>query len=144
MMAARRRLLIMLVALEGAAGALTAMHLAALWVLIPPTVMLAGYLLLLREAAQADREQAERSAEADAARERAQAVARARPKEKAGRTAPPPAATAPAPPPAPKPEDFEDLGDGRDFAPGLAGKYTPSAEDAEVIDLTDYKRAVGD
>jgi hypothetical protein len=138
MMAARRRLLIMLAGLEIAAGTLTAMNLAALWVVIPPTVMLAGYLLLLREAAQADRERAERAAEAA----RARTAARARAKEKDRRTAPPPPATAPPPPPAPEPGDFEDLGTGRDFAPGLAGKYTTS--EAEVIDFNGYKRAVGD
>jgi hypothetical protein len=140
MMAARRRLLLMLIGLEVAAGTLTAMSLTALWVMIPPTVMLAGYLLLLREAAQADRERAERAAEAEASR--ARTAARARAKEKARRAVPPPPATAPTPPSAPEPGDFEDLGTGRDFAPGLAGKYTTA--EAEVIDFTDYKRAVGD
>ncbi|MBO0804143.1 MAG: hypothetical protein J2P25_13850, partial [Nocardiopsaceae bacterium] len=68
MLAARRRMLFLLLALEAAATALTVLNLAALWVLIPPTIMLAGYLLLLREAAHADAERAAREAEAEASR----------------------------------------------------------------------------
>jgi hypothetical protein len=136
MLAARRRLLLILLALQAAAIALTVLHLAALWVLIPPTIMLIGYLLLLREVAHADAERARREAEAEAegARSRARAEARARDR----RTAPPPAPTAPEP----APEDYSDLGDGRDYAPGLAGKYSTS--DSGVIDISEYKRAVGD
>ena len=138
MLAARRRLLLMLLALEAAAIALTVLHLAALWVLIPPTIMLIGYLLLLREAAHADVERARREAEAEAeaARSRARAEARARARDR--RTAPPPAPAVPEP----APEDYSDLGDGRDYAPGLAGKYTTS--NSGVVDLSEYKRAVGD
>ena len=46
-----------------ASGALAERHLAAWWVVLPPIVMLLGYLGLLREAAKADAEQlaAERS-----------------------------------------------------------------------------------
>jgi hypothetical protein len=137
MLAARRRLLLILLALEAAAIALTVLHLAALWVLIPPTIMLLGYLLLLREAAHGDAERARREAEAARSRSRARAEASARARDR--RTAPPPPA-----PPAPEPasEDYSDLGDGRDYAPGLAGKYTTS--DSGVIDLSEYKRAVGD
>jgi hypothetical protein len=149
MLAARRRLLGMLVILEIAAIALALVKLAALWVLIPPSVMLIGYLLLLREASHADAERAQR--EDDAARARARAQARARERAAQRATAAPRAAT-PAPPPAPR---YEDPGPGRDFAPGLAGKYTTSK--AEVIDIDeqadeDYRdeytanklRAVGD
>src|ERR1700679_4204059 len=50
-MAGRRRLLGMLIALEIAAIALAFLGLAALWVVIPPSIMLIGYVLLLREAA---------------------------------------------------------------------------------------------
>ena len=57
MLAARRRLLLMLIGLEVAAIALAVLGLAAVWVVIPPSIMLIGYLLLLREAAQADAEQ---------------------------------------------------------------------------------------
>lgn len=132
----------MLLVLEAAAITLTMLSLAALWVTIPPTIMLAGYLLMLREAAHADAERAHRNAEAETARSRARAEARSRARERHAATPPPPAAPAPPPPPAPKPEDYSDLGDGRDFAPGLAGKYTTSNSD--VIDLSEYKRAVGD
>jgi hypothetical protein len=148
MLAARRRLLGMLVILEIAAIALALMKLAALWVLIPPTIMVIGYLLLLREASHADAERAQR--EEDAARARARAQARARAHTARRAPAAPPAT--PAPPPAPR---YEDPGPGRDFAPGLAGKYTTSK--AEVIDINeqadnDYRdeytanklRAVGD
>ena len=64
MLAARRRLLLMLIGLEAAAIALAVVRLAAVWVVVPPTIMLAGYLLLLREAAQADAERAQYEAEA--------------------------------------------------------------------------------
>jgi hypothetical protein len=53
---ARRRLLGMLVALAFSAAALAEMRLAAWWVVLPPMVMLLGYLALLREASRADAE----------------------------------------------------------------------------------------
>ena len=127
MLAARRRLLGMLVILEVAATALAVAGLAALWVLIPPSVMLTGYLLLLREAAHADAERARREEEAARARARARARAQARARKHAT-TAPPAAPAAPA-------ARHEDPSPGRDFAPGLAGKYTTST--AEVIDMYD-------
>jgi hypothetical protein len=160
----RRRLLGMLILLEIAAIALAVVGLAALWVIIPPTIMLVGYLLLLREAAHADAERAQREAEAAThARERARAKA-ARARARAGaaqRTTPaegtpidgttPEAATAAALAAkfaaAPVPADYEDSG--RDFAPGLAGKYTTSNADSEPA-AEDYVyevprlRAVGD
>ena len=151
MLAARRRLLLMLLALEAAGVALTVLRLAALWVLIPPTIMLAGYVLLLREASRADAERAAsaREAEAEAARDRSRTAADARARERRAApatTAPAPtgapAAAAPEPPPAPAPEDYSDLGHGRDYAPGLAGKYT--ASNSDVIDISEYRRAVGD
>lgn len=129
MLAARRRLLGMLAVLEIAAIALALSRLAALWVLIPPTVMFAAYLLLLREASRGDAERARR--EEDAAHARARAQARA---ERAARHAS--AARSPVAPPAPaatasaapgRAVRYEDLPGGRDFAPGLAGKYTTSA-----------------
>jgi hypothetical protein len=125
MMAARRRLLGILLALEAAAIGLAMMGLAALWVVIPPSVMFGGYLLLLREAAHADAERAQREEETAWARHHARSRARA---EAARRAAAAPAApVAPARPAA----DFEDSGPGRDFAPGLAGKYTTS--NGEVV-----------
>jgi hypothetical protein len=57
-LAARRRMLWMLLALLMAAMALAGLKLAAWWVVLPPTVMLLGYMLLLREAAHADAERA--------------------------------------------------------------------------------------
>jgi hypothetical protein len=53
---ARRRLLGMLLALAIGSGALAITKLAAWWVVLPPVVMLAGYLALLREASRADAE----------------------------------------------------------------------------------------
>ncbi len=163
----RRRLLGMLILLEIAAIALAVVGLAALWVIIPPTIMLTGYLLLLREAAHADAERAQRAADAAAhARERERALrAKARARERARtarRSAPaegapidgttPEEATAAAAlaakfAAAPVPADYEDSG--RDFAPGLAGKYTTSNADPEPA-AEDYVyevprlRAVGD
>jgi hypothetical protein len=124
MLAARRRLLGMMLALEAAAIALAVLGLAALWVVIPPSVMLAGFLLLLREVAHADAERAEREREAARARERARARAGA--SQRPAGTVAPPADPAPG---------YEDTGPGRDFAPGLAGKYTTS--NAELIAISE-------
>jgi hypothetical protein len=125
MLSARRRLLGMLIVLEAAAICLAVFGLAAMWVVIPPSLMLAGYLLILREASHADAERAAREAEAEA---RARARAHARARERSGRPETASAGwTAPA-------AQYEDTGPGRDFAPGLAGKYTTS--NAEIIDIT--------
>ena len=133
MLAARRRLLGMLTILEITAIALAVLKLAALWVLIPPSIMLIGYALLLREAAHADAERAQREEEAAHARLRAQERARERAAQRAAAARATPAAPAvPAAPPAPAVR-YEDTG--RDFAPGLAGKYTTS--NAEVAGLSD-------
>jgi hypothetical protein len=133
MMAARRRLLGMLTILEIAAVALAVLRLAALWVLIPPSIMLIGYALLLREAAHADAERAQREEEAAYARLRAQERARERAAQRAAAARATPAAPdVPAAPPAPAAR-YEDTG--RDFAPGLAGKYTTS--NAEVAGRSD-------
>jgi len=160
MLAARRRLLIMLVLLEVAAIALAVLGLAAMWVVAPPSVMLTGYLLLLREAAHADAEQAQHEADARA-RARFRAHQQAARRATAAWTAPAggafavdAAATAASLAArlaaAPVPADYEDAGPGRDFAPGLAGKYTPSYPDPDPAD-EDYDtydhtrlRAVGD
>jgi hypothetical protein len=75
----RRRLLTMLVLLSAAAAACTVLKLTSWWVCIPPAGLLGSYLLLLREAALADAEQARRRAAMElrvqAARQRAQAAA---------------------------------------------------------------------
>lgn len=159
MLAARRRLFGMLMALEVAAIALAVFGMAALWVVIPPSVMLGWYMLLLREAARADAERASHELEAVHARARARERARAR----AGPAAREPVAAAAGPASvagagsagtAGSAAGYEDAGPGRDFAPGLAGKYITS--NAEVIDISarteDYYqhatenklRAVGD
>ncbi len=132
---ARRRLLGMLVVLEGAALALAVSGLAALWVVIPPSLMLAGYLLLLREAAHADAEQARRELEAARTRARARERARARAARHTGAPLGAPVGTATVSTPAASAADYEDAGPGRDFAPGLAGKYTTS--NAEVIHISE-------
>jgi len=161
MLAARRRLLGMLTLLEAAAIALGLLGLAAMWVIVPPTIMLTGYLLLLREAAHADAEHAQREAEAaahaQAMRSRHGRGARTSqhptPVEgtpRAGTIAAAAAADLAAKfAAAPVPADHEDAG--RDFAPGLAGKYTTSNADPELTDEDRYgyeeprlRRAVGD
>ena len=123
MLAARRRLLGMMFILELAAIALAVVGVAAVWVVIPPSVMLVGYLLLLREAAHADVEKAQREWKVAQARARARARVTQRRLEPAFAVAPPPAASA----------NYEDSG--RDFAPGLAGKYTTST--VAVIDISE-------
>jgi len=145
MLAARRRLLVMLIGLEIAAITLAVLRLAAIWVVVPPTIMLVGYLLLLREAGRADAEYAQHEAEAiAAARARERAGARA---EQAHRATPAEgtstqgisaaAATLVAKfAAAPVPDDFEEPG--RDFAPGLAGKYTTSNAHVEPADTSDF------
>jgi hypothetical protein len=158
MLAARRRLLLMLIGLEIAAIALAALGLAAVWVVVPPSIMLVGYLLLLREAAQADAERVQYEAEAAAqARERAIAQSeqsrRVTPVDGTSTEGITPAAAALAAKfaAAPVPADYEESGQGRDFAPGLAGKYTTSnagtgASDDDYYDTYDTPRlrAVGD
>jgi hypothetical protein len=51
---ARRRMLATLVLLTAGAVAIAVAHVAATWVIIPPSVMLAGFLMLLRAAARID------------------------------------------------------------------------------------------
>jgi hypothetical protein len=144
MVAARRRLLLMLIGLEIAAIALAVLGLAAVWVVVPPSIMLGGYLLLLREAAQADAERAQHEAETAArARERARVrslqAQRATPPQGTSTTGIPAAAAALAAKfaAAPVAADYEEAGPGRDFAPGLAGKYTTSTAEAELAELAD-------
>jgi hypothetical protein len=63
---ARRRLLTLLVLITVGAATCTALRLTSWWACIPPAVMLVMYLLLLREAALADAEQARRRADIEA------------------------------------------------------------------------------
>jgi hypothetical protein len=53
---ARRRLMLMLVGLALVAAVLAGAKLAAWWVIVPPSVMLLGYVLMLRTAAKVDAE----------------------------------------------------------------------------------------
>ena len=82
MLAARRRLLGMLLVLALSSGALAVTKMAAWWVIVPPFIMLTGYLALLREASKSDAERRE--------------LARTRAAEAAARRAAPPAAAATA------------------------------------------------
>jgi hypothetical protein len=58
-LSSRRRLLGLLLALTVGSAALAVTRTAAWWVIMPPTVMLVGYLGLLREASKADAERRE-------------------------------------------------------------------------------------
>jgi len=58
----RRRILSMLVVLTAIAIGSAYLGVAAWWIVVPPTVLLLGYLMLLREAAHADAEARERAA----------------------------------------------------------------------------------
>ena len=132
MLSARRRLLGMLIVLEVAAISLAVFKLAAMWVVIPPSLMLAGYLLILREASHADAERAAWEAQAQA-RARAHARAQRSVRHDTAAAQGSTGRAVPARPAAPAAQ-YEDMGPGRDFAPGLAGRYTPS--NAEIIDIT--------
>ena len=72
---ARRRMLVTLMGITAGAVVIALTHLAALWVVIPPTVMLAGFVLLLREAARIDTERAWAAAWRDSRRTDADAAA---------------------------------------------------------------------
>ncbi len=90
----RRRLLTILVVLTAAAVGGTITGITMWWTIVPPAIMLGLYVLLLREAAQADAENEIRQAEAHAAAEAAYAaaVARAREQEALAAQAPQPTA----------------------------------------------------
>jgi hypothetical protein len=80
MLRSRRRLLMMHLMLVGVALACVALKITSVLVVIPPAAMLGMYLLLLREAAVVDTEQAHRratlEAHVEAARQRAYEAAR--------------------------------------------------------------------
>jgi hypothetical protein len=90
-LSARRRLLGMLLVLAIASGVLAYTKMAAWWVVVPPGIMLLGYLGLLRSASKADAERRELD-RTRAAAEVAAAVA-------AAKRAAPPAPAAPVPVP---------------------------------------------
>jgi hypothetical protein len=76
MLQARRRLLTMLVVLTAAAVAATAVRLIPWWTCTAPAGVLVSYFLLLRAAARADAEQAQRMAASYAHQARIRAAAR--------------------------------------------------------------------
>jgi hypothetical protein len=118
-LAARRRLLGMLLALAVGSGVLAVAKMAAWWVIVPPFIMLTGYLALLREASKVDAERRE--------------LAHARAAEAATEQAAPPAtATATAVGPAPA------AGAAAAAAPAapVAPVAPPPVPDAEVIDIS--------
>jgi hypothetical protein len=59
---ARRRLLSTLITLTVIAAGLAVTRIDAYWIVIPPTVLLTGYVVLLREFAHIDAERARRAA----------------------------------------------------------------------------------
>ena len=142
MLTARRRLLWMLLTLTIGSGALAITKLAAWWVIVPPSLMLLGYVALLREAAKADAERSARPADAAAATAAASATAPAT--APAATTATAPAATtatAPAattawpaaPPPVPSAEVID-----------ISASLGPAGEQLYDQYADTKRRAVGD
>ena len=119
---ARRRMLGTLVALTAIAFVIALAQVAALWVVIPPAVMLGAFVLLLREASRTDAEQARRRSHAEQTRRR-----RAEPES--GRQAAPVTG-----------ETFERLVS-KPVAPDVAEQAEPVVEvvaySAEIIDISD-------
>ena len=119
---ARRRMLGTLVALTVIAFVIALAQVAALWVVIPPAVMLGAFVLLLREASRSDAEQARRRSHAEQTRRR-----RAEPES--GRQAAPVTG-----------ETFERLVS-KPVAPDVAEQAEPAVEvvaySAEIIDISD-------
>jgi len=108
---ARRRLLSTLITLTVIAVALVVTRIDAYWIVIPPTVLLGGYLALLRNFAHIDAERARRAA-------------RIRRAEAHAETGQEPAAPLPAAPAAAEPE------------PGSAPDAPEPLGGAEIIDIS--------
>jgi len=119
---ARRRMLGTLVALTVIAFVIALAQVAALWVVVPPAVMLGAFVLLLREASRSDAEQARRRSHAEQMRRR-----RAEPES--GRQAAPVTG-----------ETLERLVS-KPVAPDVAEQAEPVVEvvaySAEIIDISD-------
>ena len=102
MLRARRRMLTILVAMTAVTGLFTYVGVVAWWIVVPPAVLLALYVLLLREIAMADAELARKRAQWEAAEaERAgRGISRprrnARPTRRAWQTPAPRSSTSPA------------------------------------------------
>ena len=140
---ARRRLLGMLLALAFSAAALAQTGLAAWWVVLPPAVMLLGYLALLREASRADAERrsAQRSGPTASSRmATAPARAPAAPATASPASAAPVASPASAAPVA-SPASAAPAMPAAPAAPAASAAPAPLARpvaalDAQVIDIT--------
>ena len=76
---ARRRMLGTLILLTAGAVAIAVTHIAAWWVIVPPGVLLGGFLLLLRETARSDAERARTHADLTTQRLRTERESRAVP-----------------------------------------------------------------
>ena len=117
---ARRRMLGTLVALTVIAFVIALAQVAALWVVVPPAVMLGAFVLLLREASRSDAEQARRRSHAEQTRRR-----RAEPERQAAPVTG---------------ETFERLVS-KPVAPDVAEQAEPVVEvvaySAEIIDISD-------
>ena len=72
---ARRRMLVTLMGVTAGAAVIALTHLAPPWVVVPPAVMLGGFVLLLREAARIDTERAWATVWRDSRRTGAEAAA---------------------------------------------------------------------
>jgi hypothetical protein len=118
---ARRRMLGTLVGLTVIAFLIAMAHVAAWWVIIPPGLMLGGFVVLLREASRSDAEQARRLAELPETR-------RQRAEPESGRRA------------APVTADTLERVVSRPVAPDVAEQAEPAVEvvaySAEIIDIS--------
>lgn len=99
---ARRRMLGTIIVLTAGAVGIAVTGLAEWWVVIPPGIMLGGFVLLLREAARSDAERAHRLAE------QADAGSPARPAREQRAGAAPAVAEQARPEPLPEPEPLPD------------------------------------
>jgi hypothetical protein len=151
-LSARRRLLALLVLLGVASGALAYTRLAVWWVVVPPSAILLGYLVVLRAASKADAERRELgrrpSARSGAA---AGSPGRARSGTSAA-SAPPVAHAVPRDSRAP----LASSASSASLAPSVSSASRVGGPEAEVIDIADHggdiydqyadakRRAVGD
>jgi hypothetical protein len=119
---ARRRMLSTLVLLTLGAIGIAVTHIAAWWVIVPPGVLLGGFLLLLREAARSDAARARRQAHAAQAGQaepsQAEAGQRRRPADRAD-----------------KPEVFERI---------ASTPEAPEVEPAPTAEIIDISARVSD
>ena len=122
MLRARRRMLTTLVLLTLGAFGIAVTHIAAWWVIGPPGLLLAGFLLLLREAARSDAARARRQAHSAEPRpaeaEQAEAGQRRRPADRQG-----------------KPEVFERI---------ASTPEAPEAEPTPIAEIIDISARVND